>query len=75
VVVEVGRVAVLDQPVGGGTQVLHVGVELGPGLRRAGRAGEQAGEVGGVAAAHLGLLAGSAARRWAAYWRNSSCMP
>jgi hypothetical protein len=56
VAVEVGRVAVVDQPVGGRPEVLDVGVELGPGRQGVGRVGEQAGEPDGMAAARLGLL-------------------
>jgi len=65
VAVEVGRVAGGDQPVGGRPEVLDVGDQLGPGRERAGGVGEQAREVGGVAAPHLGLLGrvgGQAAR-------------
>jgi hypothetical protein len=56
VAVEVGRVAMGDQPVGGRAEVLDVGVELCSGRERVGGIGEQAREPGGVAAARLGLL-------------------
>jgi hypothetical protein len=56
VAVQLRRVGLLDQPVGGGPEVLDVGVERGDVREGLARVGQQAGEVGGVAPAHLGLL-------------------
>ena len=57
VAVELRRVAVGDQPVGGRPQVLDVGLQLGAAVRESlVRVGEQAGEPVGVAPPDLGLL-------------------
>ena len=56
VAVQLRRVGLLDQPVGSGPEVLHVGVERGDVREGLARVGQQACEVGGVTPAHLGLL-------------------
>ena len=75
VAVELRRVGVGDQPVGGGPEVLDVGVQVHAGGRRPVRVGEQAENQSAWRRRTSSSAAGSAARRWAAYWRSSSCMP